>query len=141
GKFDLVLTSPPYLGMRTYWPDQWLRNWFLGGPPFVEYARQDQITSQEQEKFTNDLAEVWKESARVCRPRARLVARVGALPSYSSDPAALIKESIRRADSGWTAQTIVPAGSAPDGRRQADQFRARQTDSIAEIDIHCRLNN
>ena len=27
-----VVTSPPYYGLRTYGPDQWLRQWFLGGP-------------------------------------------------------------------------------------------------------------
>ena len=27
----LVITSPPYYGMRTYIQDQWLRHWFLGG--------------------------------------------------------------------------------------------------------------
>ncbi|MGE0543890.1 MAG: DNA modification methylase, partial [Dehalococcoidia bacterium] len=26
-----VITSPPYYGMRTYIPDQWLRSWFVGG--------------------------------------------------------------------------------------------------------------
>jgi hypothetical protein len=137
--FDLIVTSPPYLGMRTYWPDQWLRNWFLGGSPSVEYARADQITTQDQEQFTSDLASVWKESARACRPGAKLVARFGALPSYSADPSALITESLRRADCGWTVKTITPAGAALDGRRQADQFGAGETDSIAEIDIHCRL--
>lgn len=29
--------SPPYYGMRTYLPDQWLRLWFLGGPDYVEH--------------------------------------------------------------------------------------------------------
>jgi hypothetical protein len=37
-KFDLIVTSPPYYGMRTYVSDQWLRAWFLGGPPQVPYA-------------------------------------------------------------------------------------------------------
>ena len=35
--FSRVITSPPYYGMRTYVPDQWLRYWFLGGPATVEY--------------------------------------------------------------------------------------------------------
>jgi DNA methylase len=29
--FRWVITSPPYHGMRSYFPDQWLRDWFLGG--------------------------------------------------------------------------------------------------------------
>jgi hypothetical protein len=139
GTFDLVLTSPPYLGMRTYWPDQWLRNWFLGGPSAVEYAPEDQITTQDQDKFTTDLAEVWKQSGEVCRSGAKLLARFGALPSYSADPSALIKESLHQADCGWVVQTITGAGAAPDGKRQADQFGAGEIDSIAEIDVHCRL--
>ena len=35
---DVVITSPPYYGMMTYVQDQWLRNWFLGGPPEVDYS-------------------------------------------------------------------------------------------------------
>ena len=31
--FSWLITSPPYYGMRTYVPDQWLRNWFLGERP------------------------------------------------------------------------------------------------------------
>lgn len=27
----LIVTSPPYYGLRTYISDQWLRSWFLGG--------------------------------------------------------------------------------------------------------------
>ena len=38
-KARFVVTSPPYFGMRTYLPDQWLRLWFLGGPDFVEYRQ------------------------------------------------------------------------------------------------------
>jgi hypothetical protein len=31
GPIQWVITSPPYYGLRTYRPDQWLREWFLGG--------------------------------------------------------------------------------------------------------------
>ncbi len=39
----LVVTSPPYYGMRTYIQDQWLRNWFLGGPAEVDYQTETQV--------------------------------------------------------------------------------------------------
>ena len=42
-RFDWVITSPPYYGMRTYIPDQWLRNWFVGGPDAVDYTNRDQV--------------------------------------------------------------------------------------------------
>jgi hypothetical protein len=32
GRPNWVITSRPYYGLRTYVQDQWLRNWFLGGP-------------------------------------------------------------------------------------------------------------
>lgn len=40
-KARFVVTSPPYFGMRTYLPDQWLRLWFLGGPDYVEYRQSE----------------------------------------------------------------------------------------------------
>jgi len=140
GEFDLVITSPPYLGMRTYWPDQWLRNWFLGGPPKVEYAREDQITTQGEETFTTDLALVWKETARVCRPGARMVIRFGALPSYENSPRELVKATLREAECGWKVLTTSPAGLASEGRRQVEQFGTNKSAAIEEIDVHCRLD-
>ena len=32
-RFDLLFTSPPYLGVTNYYYDQWLRRWMLGGEP------------------------------------------------------------------------------------------------------------
>jgi len=29
-KVSVIITSPPYYGMQTYYTDQWIRNWFLG---------------------------------------------------------------------------------------------------------------
>lgn len=139
GLFDVVVTSPPYLGMRTYWPDQWLRNWFMGGPAAVEYAPATQITSQDEAVFIGDLAMVWKNAAAVCKPRASLIIRFGALPSYDNDPATLIKESLSKADVGWDIQTILGAGLASKGRRQSEQFGAGTSEPIEEIDVYCRL--
>ncbi|HRI16606.1 MAG TPA: DNA modification methylase, partial [Verrucomicrobiota bacterium] len=119
GEFDLVITSPPYLGMRTYWPDQWLRNWFLGGPEQVEYARPEQITTQDAEPFCADLASVWRACAGACTRDARLIIRFGALPSYGTEPSALIKRTLALADCGWEIRTIKRAGAASQGRRQA----------------------
>ncbi len=33
GPVKCVVTSPPYLDITNFEEDQWLRNWFLGGPP------------------------------------------------------------------------------------------------------------
>jgi hypothetical protein len=39
GKITHLVTSPPYYGLRTYSQDQWLREWFLGGPTTVNYRK------------------------------------------------------------------------------------------------------
>ena len=38
GPIRLVVTSPPYLDVTNFEENQWLRLWFLGGPP-VPHAR------------------------------------------------------------------------------------------------------
>lgn len=59
--------------MRTYGPDQWLRHWFLGGPPDVRYGSEGQLTRQpNQAAFVSALAGVWRAVAARCVPGARL---------------------------------------------------------------------
>ena len=54
-----MITSPPYYGMRTYIPDQWLRNWFVGGSDTVDYCHKGQIVHSSPEEFVADLQAVW----------------------------------------------------------------------------------
>ena len=123
--FGWVITSPPYYGMRTYGPDQWLRLWFLGGPPHVDYSPCDQVAHSSPEHFTDQLRQVWKNCASVSRPGARLVVRFGGFPNCRLEPVELLKESLR--ETGWRTQTRCDVGSVPAGRRQADHFGARST--------------
>jgi hypothetical protein len=86
-RFDLVITSPPYYGMRTYVADQLLRNWFVGGPSEVPYGSEGQLTHQpSQTAFVSALAEVWRAAASRCTAKGRLVIRFGALPSAKASP-------------------------------------------------------
>lgn len=71
-KFDYIVTSPPYLGMDTYVPDQWLRQWFLGGKDDVEYSREHQVGRSCVEAFSCELAKVWRNVAAACRPGAAM---------------------------------------------------------------------
>lgn len=130
---DWVITSPPYYGMRTYVPDQWLRNWFVGGPSQVEY-RQLQLDHKSPETFARNLAKVWQNAADVSRRNARLVCRFGGIRDRSADPLEIARESFR--DSGWRLQTARPAGSALDGRRQSKQFSAKQKAPRQEYDFY-----
>jgi hypothetical protein len=134
-RFDLVVTSPPYYGMRTYVADQWLRAWFLGGPPEVPYGTHGQIARQpSQEAFTAALAGVWAAVAKRCRPGSRMAIRFGALPSARTDPEQMLLASIDAADAGWLVAEVRSAGTPGKKSRQAVQF-GKAGSAVDEIDL------
>lgn len=134
--YDWVITSPPYYGMRTYLPDQWLRNWFLGGTDSVDYGKKGQIAHSSPEVFADDLRAVWNNVGEVTHSTAKLVVRFGGISDRRAKPLDLLKESLR--GSGWRVSTVRQAGSARAGKRQADTFLRRRTQPIAEYDVWCR---
>lgn len=138
-KFNWVITSPPYLGMKSYVADQWIRNWFVGGPAEVEYSRADQIGYSSKDRFVEELAAVWKSVAEVCVPGANLVVRFGAIPSHNHGPAEVLKQSLEKSGASWRIVTIKKAGLATAGHRQAAQFKTEAGSAIEEIDLYATL--
>lgn len=137
GPYSWVVTSPPYFGMRSYVPDQWLRWWFLGGPPKVEYRQEGQIGVGSTETFILSLKKVWVNVAQACKPGARLIVRFGMLPSASENLSAesLLRETLR--GTPWELVEVCSAGSADKGRRQAHQFfgREKTRGPVEEVDV------
>ena len=136
-RFAWVITSPPYYGMRTYIPDQWLRNWFLGGPDRVDYTNQHQLVHSSPDDFATDLRRVWNNSAKACEPGATMVVRFGGITDRRTDSLELVKTSFR--GSQWRLKTIHSAGSALEGRRQADSFLRNKTKPLVEHDLWAKL--
>lgn len=132
-RFNWVITSPPYYGMRTYIPDQWLRSWFLGGPDTVDYNIRHQVAHSSPEDFADDLRKVWRNAASVCSDEAKMVIRFGGITDRQTNAIELIKNSI--IDSSWRITTLRQAGSATEGRRQADTFLRIKTKPIVEYDV------
>lgn len=137
-KFDWVITSPPYYGMYTYLPDQWLRNWFLGGPAKVDYDAGQQISQGGVEGFSLGLATVWRWAAARCNPGATMAIRFGALPSVRVDPERLLRQSLELADAGWVVREVRDAGTPKSHARQAAQFK-KAGDYAPEIDCIAAL--
>lgn len=139
-RFDLVVTSPPYYGMRTYLPDQWLRSWFVGGAPEVPYGSVGQIARQpSQAAFVSALADVWRATAHRCHRRARLAVRFGSLPSARTDPSQLLLDSLEEAASGWVVTEVSPAGTSTYQARQAEQF-VKAGSAVDEVDVVAELS-
>ncbi len=128
-----VITSPPYYGMRTYLPDQWLRMWFVGGQPSVNYSQTKQIAHSSPDTFVSELKSVWKNLATKCSSSARMVVRFGSINDRKADPLELIGSSL--ADTGWSVAEIRDAGSACDGKRQSKTFSQSSKDALTEYDI------
>ncbi len=127
-----IVTSPPYYGMRTYIPDQWLRNWLLGGPATVGYSGEGQLSHLSQQEFAAGLKKVWTNCAAVVRPGCRLIIRFGAINDRKIDARVLLKTSL--VDTPWKILTCHNAGTASHGKRQADAF-VPTSDAILEYDI------
>lgn len=136
-RFSWVITSPPYLGMRTYRSDQWLRNWFLGGSAAVEYAHEGELVHHAG-RYAEELATAWRAVAKRCVPGARLIVRFGYLPSVLVDAREILRESLELSGSGWLIQKWADAGSADNGKRQAEQF-GRPGRAAHEVDVYARL--
>lgn len=130
---DLVVTSPPYYGMNLYVPDQWLRNWFVGGPPHVDYSTRTQVSHSSPRKYVSDLRRVWQLVGEISSPKAKMVVRFGGVGSRRASPIALIRASF--ASSGWRIDRVTSAGSATSGKRQAEQFAGATRNPLAEYDI------
>lgn len=132
-KFDWIITSPPYYGMRTYIPDQWLRNWFVGGPDIVDYTNRDQVVHSSPDEFATDLRAVWRNAMSASNDDAKLVIRFGGITDRSADPLSLVKTSLR--DSGWRVTNMHRAGTAKEGKRQADSFLRAKSKPMVEFDL------
>ena len=134
GRFDWIVTSPPYYGLRTYLPDQWIRNWFLGGPASVDYTSEGQLSHSGRDRFVAGLRKVWVNAGAHCRPGATLVVRFGSIGDrLVEDPARLISTSLEA--TGWVTADVQHADNAARGKRQADTFHRKRSAPCDEVDV------
>lgn len=138
-KYKWVITSPPYYGMRTYLPDQWIRLWFLGGKADVDYSVDGQVTHTSQDEYADDLKRVWRNVAKKCTKNAKLVVRFGCLNSRQVNALDILRKSFK--DTAWSISTLIHAGSAAKGKRQSLYFLEENKEPFLEYDIWAVWNN
>ncbi len=134
---SIVITSPPYYGMRTYVQDQWLRNWFLGGPDAIDYSAGPQLDHGGQQVFAESLGKVWKNIACSAESSESLhmYVRFGIIPSAQVDARKLFRASLEESEVDWRLVSTRSAKSADVGKRQADQMKAESAAAV-EFDFH-----
>ncbi|MBI4081924.1 MAG: DNA modification methylase [Candidatus Lambdaproteobacteria bacterium] len=131
-----VVTSPPYYGMRTYLPDQWLRLWFLGGPDRVVYEQpESQLEHTSADHFAQQMAMVWANVLQLASERTRMVVRFGGIHDRDVEPMDILRTSLR--SSGWRITTARAAPDAETGRRQVRQFQSFPKKGVTEYDVYC----
>jgi hypothetical protein len=134
----VTVTSPPYYGMRTYVQDQWLRMWFLGGDEEIDYENTNQLCHGGQERFIEDLAQVWGNIGKRAQDDAHMYIRFGSIPSAKSDPRKILKASLEEAGY-WKLVSVRNAKTSHSGKRQAD-YMGGDSEPTSEYDFHAILN-
>lgn len=142
GGFDqvrCVITSPPYLDVTNFEEDQWLRLWFLGGPPTPTRGR----VSRDDRHYSENsywlfIADMWRSLGSTLPSKANVVIRLG---STRVAPGQLIRSLL--ASSKFTNRRIqlVSSERSVIQRRQTDAFRPGSKGCKVEVDCHFRFED
>jgi hypothetical protein len=129
-----VITSPPYLDVTNFEEDQWLRLWFLGGPPYPTRNRLNSDDRHTQEgKYWSFIADMWRSLGAVLQKNAHIVLRIG---SRRQSPD-VIRSCLRHTSvkSGRKVQ-IVSSRTSEIRNRQTRAFCPRSRGCLLEVDFH-----
>ncbi|WP_151741371.1 DNA methyltransferase [Acinetobacter seifertii] len=134
---SIVITSPPYYGMKTYVQDQWLRNWLLGGPDEVDYSAGLQLNHAGEDAFSKSLGSVWRNISEITSQSQplHLYVRFGIIPSASVNAKEIFKNSLEHSGENWKLVSVRAADTANAGKRQAAQMKTASTAAV-EFDFH-----
>ena len=134
GRVNCIVTSPPYLNITNFEEDQWLRLWFLGGPPFPTYGRVSKDDRHCSERtYWKFLAEAWQGISELLTRSATIVCRIGGKNQNIDSLGWGLAKSLRAA---FPKSKLVygPLVSAP-LRRQTDNFRPGTAGCRLEADF------
>ena len=116
----LVVTSPPYLDTTNFEEDQWLRLWFLGGPPKPTYRTISKDDRHENpDSYWRLIGDLWRVLGQVLARKAHVVIRMGGKK--------LTAESIA---SGLTANSCFSGRKVEIIHTEVSVLRKRQTASF-----------
>jgi hypothetical protein len=105
GKVAAVITSPPYLDVTNFEEDQWLRLWFLGGPPRPSYSRVSRDDRHRSHtRYWDFLAAAWRGVRPLLKRSAIMVCRIGARQMDSKE---IEKQLVRTVRNVWPMAGLV----------------------------------
>lgn len=132
-----VVTSPPYLDVTNFEEDQWLRLWFLGGPPRPTYGMVSRDDRHERpDAYWNLISDMWRMLGQVLDSKANIVIRMG---GKNLKPDQVV--------GGLTATSIFSKRKVRLLHREESEIKRRQTHAFRpgskgcsfEVDCHFRM--
>jgi len=133
-----VVTSPPYFNVTNFEEDQWLRLWFLGGPPRPTYGRISRDDRHHAEdSYWNLISDMWQVLGCVLNEKADVVIRLG---GKHLDPEQIVRGLSATSASSKRSVTLVSDEVSMIRNRQTDVFRPGSQGCKFEVDCHFRLS-
>lgn len=129
-----VITSPPYLDVTRFEEDQWLRLWFLGGPPHPTYGRVSKDDRHSSlEGYWGLIADFWRVMGQVLGRKANVVVRIGGV---RSQPERLVRMLRGAALVSRRRVELVDHEVTEIKKRQTVVLRPNARGCSVEIDCH-----
>ena len=132
GPIRCVITSPPYFDVTNFEEDQWLRLWFLGGPP---RPTRNRLSRDDRHSFETNywrfIADMWRSLGSVLASNAKIIVRLG---SSRISPDNLRAQLL--ATSRFSGRKVVLSHSEVSeiSGRQTDVFRPGTSGCKIEVD-------
>lgn len=137
GPVRCVITSPPYLDTTNFEEDQWLRLWFLGGPPKPSpgrLSRDDRYDTADQ--YWRLIGDMWRTLGQIVDPGAYVVVRIG---GKKLTPRQIIDGLEGTAYFAGRKVKLVTHEVSPMQRRQTRSFRPGNVGLANEVDCVFRV--
>ncbi len=136
-KMRLAVTSPPYFNVTNFEEDQWLRLWFLGGPP---HPTRKLISTDDRHERTpaywDFICDMWRVLGFLMDTRSNVVIRLGARKLKPKQMVSRLQGTSRFA--GRDVK-LVTWETSPLKRRQTRAFRPGARGCTYEVDCHFAL--
>jgi hypothetical protein len=137
GPIRLAVTSPPYLDVTNFEEDQWLRLWFLGGPPRPTRHRVSRDDRHEsQGNYWSFIADMWRMLGVVMGRKSSVVIRLG---GRGEKMELMLKRLTASANFSGRRVEVVNHSCSKLKRRQTDSFRPGTKGCLIELDCHFRF--
>jgi hypothetical protein len=139
GPIRCVITSPPYFDVTNFEEDQWLRLWFLGGPPYPTTGR---ISRDDRHGFEDNywrfIGDMWRSLGRVVSRTGHVVVRIGSGRIAPKEIEAMLTATSRFSQ---RKVKLIETEVSKIRNRQTDVFRPGSKGCVVEVDCHYQFQS